>query len=83
LLVFGQSFGGLLGYEVVRRLGEHHGRWPVALVVAACRSPEQWVGTAPGLAEDDLDLTELLDARRLGPVDLDEESRELLLDAFR
>ncbi|MFC7648963.1 thioesterase II family protein [Streptosporangium lutulentum] len=39
LVVFGNSFGGLLGYEITRRLGYHHDRWPDALVVAACRPP--------------------------------------------
>ncbi|HEV2779287.1 MAG TPA: AMP-binding protein [Actinophytocola sp.] len=39
LLVFGESYGGLIGYEITRRLGEH-GRWPAALVLAACEPPQ-------------------------------------------
>jgi surfactin synthase thioesterase subunit len=38
LVVFAESFGGLVGYEVTRRLGSH-GRWPLALVLAACEPP--------------------------------------------
>ncbi len=38
LVVFAESFGGLIGYEVTRRLGEHD-RWPAALVLAACEPP--------------------------------------------
>jgi surfactin synthase thioesterase subunit len=80
LVVFGHSFGGLLGYEVVRRLGSY-GRWPTALVVAACRPPNRWVGAGHGLVEDDEELSGLFDLRGLG--DLDEDSRALMLDLLR
>ncbi|TLF86364.1 thioesterase [Nonomuraea sp. KC401] len=83
LIVFGQSFGGLLGYEIVRRLGEEHGRRPRALVVAGCRPPHMWVGAGRGLADDDAELARLLDVRALDENDIDEDSRELLLDVLR
>ncbi|GAA3118916.1 MULTISPECIES: thioesterase II family protein [Nonomuraea] len=83
LIVFGQSFGGLLGYEIVRRLADDYGRRPRALVVAGCRPPHMWVGAGRGLAEDDAELTKLLDVRALDEDDLDEDSRELMLDVLR
>ncbi len=82
VVVFGHSFGGLLGYEIARRLGRD-GRWPGALVVAACRPPHHWVGAGRGLVDDDRELARLLDDRRLGDEDLDEDSRELMLDVLR
>ncbi len=53
LVVFGESFGGLIGYELTRRLGEQ-GRWPAAMVLAACepphaaREPRRARGVRPG-----------------------------------
>src|SRR5688500_2256798 len=44
IVIYGHSFGGLLGYEITRRLGTAYGRWPNTLVVAACRPPHMWVG---------------------------------------
>lgn len=82
LVVFGHSFGGLLGYEITRRLGECR-RWPTALVVAACPPPHLWIGTGRGLLEDDETLTQLLDLRALGEDELDEDSRELMLEVLR
>ncbi|MFE1403896.1 thioesterase II family protein [Streptomyces sp. NPDC058770] len=83
LMVFGHSFGGLLGYEITRRLGEVHGRWPATLVVAACRPPQMWVGAGRGLVDDDEELVRLLDVRGLGEDELDEDSRELMLEVLR
>ncbi|MBB5083639.1 thioesterase II family protein [Nonomuraea endophytica] len=83
LIVFGQSFGGLLGYEITRRLGEEYDRWPRALVVAGCRPPHMWVGAGRGLADHDAELAKLLDVRALDDDDLDEDSRELMLDVLR
>lgn len=40
LIVFGHSFGGLLGYEVSRRVT------PRALVVSGCRAPGHWTRPA-------------------------------------
>lgn len=37
--VFGHSMGGIVGYELVRRLGAVHGQWPERLVVSAARPP--------------------------------------------
>lgn len=83
LVVFGQSFGGLLGYEVTRRLGDLYGRWPVALVIAACRPPHMWVGAARGLVDDGVEAAQLLDARGLSSDDLDEDSRQVVLEVLR
>ncbi|GGS53599.1 thioesterase II family protein [Streptomyces cinerochromogenes] len=81
--VFGQSFGGLLGFEVVRRLAADHGRTPVALVVAACRAPHLWVGAGNGLLAADDELEKLLAARDLDPDLLDPGTRELMLETLR
>ncbi len=83
VVVFGHSFGGLLGYEIAKRLGNGYRRWPRALVVAACRPPHLWVGAGRGLVDDDRELARLLDDRRLGADDLDEDSRELMLEVLR
>lgn len=71
LVVFGDSFGGLLGYELALRL-------PVsALVVTACRAPQWWSGAGRGITRDDV---EALVAARAVEVDLDDDSRELLAE---
>jgi surfactin synthase thioesterase subunit len=77
LVVFGHSFGGLLGYEIARRVPAD------AVVVSACRPPHMWVGAGRGLVEDDVEMARLLGSRGLGPGDLDEDSRELMLDVLR
>ncbi|MFF0162516.1 thioesterase II family protein [Streptomyces sp. NPDC005263] len=38
--VFGHSMGGLIGYELARRLGRQQGSWPRGFVVSACRAPD-------------------------------------------
>lgn len=83
LVVFGNSFGGLLGYEIARALGRRHGHWPDALVVAACRPPGMWSGAGRGLVESEEELARLLAARGLGEDELDEDSRELALEILR
>ncbi|MFC4061508.1 thioesterase II family protein [Planomonospora corallina] len=83
LVVFGNSFGGLLGYEITRALGGRYGRAPDALVVAACRPPGMWTGAGRGLTEGEDELARLLAARGLGDDDLDEDSRELALEVLR
>jgi surfactin synthase thioesterase subunit len=82
LVVYGQSFGGLLGYEVARRLGQLCGMWPRALVVAACRPPNRWVGAGRALFNDEAELSRLL-AGGLDASELDEDSRALMLDTLR
>ncbi|WP_283138050.1 thioesterase II family protein [Rhizohabitans arisaemae] len=82
-LVFGNSFGGLIGYEITRSLGLRYGRWPLAFVVAACRPPDSWAGAGRGLVEGEEELAGLLDARGLGADDLDEDSREIALEILR
>lgn len=82
-ILFGHSFGGLLGYEVARSLWRQWRTWPRALVVAACRPPREWVSVGRGLADDEGELTHLLDARGLNAGDMDEDSRELMLEVLR
>jgi surfactin synthase thioesterase subunit len=83
VVVFGHSFGALLGYLTVRLLRARWDAWPRALVVSACRPPRAWVGAGRGLVDDEAELTALLDARGLEPDDLDEDSRDLMLDVLR
>ena len=83
IVVFGHSFGALLGYEIAKRLWRDRGRWPGALVVAGCRPPWMWVGAGRGLVDDAEELTRLLDARGLDPADLDDDTRDLLVDVLR
>lgn len=82
LVLYGQSFGGLLAYELCQRLAGVHGRCPAALAVAACRAPHHCVGAGLGFVEDDVVLDRLLDLRGLGD-DLDPDSRELMLEVLR
>lgn len=79
LVVFGNSFGGLLGYELAVRLARS-GWPPRALVVAACRPPAMWVGAGRGLLRDGQSLADLVDARDFGDVELDPQTRELVLE---
>jgi surfactin synthase thioesterase subunit len=83
IVVFGHSFGGLLGFDIARSLQRDHGRTPRGLVVAACRPPEHWVGAGRILADDDEELARLLDARGLEADDLDSDTRELMLHVLR
>jgi surfactin synthase thioesterase subunit len=83
LTVFGHSFGGLLGYEVAAVLGRGTGRWPAEVVVAACRPPHMWVGAGLGLADDDAALARLLADRHLSEDELDEDSREVMIEVLR
>jgi surfactin synthase thioesterase subunit len=82
LVLFGQSLGGLLAYELCRRLVSVHGRRPAALAVAACRAPQHYAGAGLGFVEDDAVLDWLLGLRGLGD-DLDPDSRELMLEVLR
>lgn len=83
VVVFGHSFGALLGYELVRVLRRERDQRVEALVVAACRPPDRWVGAGRGLVDDDAELATLLDARGLHADDLDEDTRELMLSVLR
>ena len=65
--LFGHSMGGLLAFELARRLRDELGREPVRLYISACR--------APGLRQVDPPLTHLADgeftaelARRYGGI---------------
>ncbi len=77
LVVFGHSFGGLLGYEVARRVR------PAALVVSACRAPGHWDGAGRGIVEDDDELDKLFDTAGLDPSFLDEDTRALMVAMLR
>jgi surfactin synthase thioesterase subunit len=81
LVVFGESLGGLLGYEVIRLL-EERGRPPAALVIAACEPPHVWSATEHLRVGDDA-LRKLLDTGELSADDLDEDSLEYLLEILR
>ncbi|HEX6526862.1 MAG TPA: alpha/beta fold hydrolase [Streptosporangiaceae bacterium] len=83
IVVFGHSFGALLGYEIARALRTERDQRLHGLVVAACRPPACWVGAGRGLVDDDGELTRLLEARGLDAEDLDEETRELMLEILR
>ena len=58
--VFGHSFGGLLGHEIVHRLAGEHGLRASVLAVAACRPPRHWLGAGQGLMDDRAGLDRLL-----------------------
>ncbi|MFI2370858.1 thioesterase II family protein [Streptomyces sp. NPDC018833] len=77
LVVFGHSFGGLLGYEVARRVT------PDALVVSACRAPGHWTGAGRGIVDDDEELDKLFDTAGLDPAFLDEDTRALMVEMLR
>ncbi|WP_051871241.1 thioesterase II family protein [Streptomyces sclerotialus] len=77
LVVFGHSFGGLLGYEVARRVR------PRALVVSACRAPGHWDGAGHGIVEDDAELDKLFDTAGVDPAFLDEDTRALMVAMLR
>lgn len=81
LVIFGNSFGGLLAYEIAGGLARLSPLRPRALVVAACRPPHDWDGAGRGLRRDE--LSDLLDMRGLGADDLDSDSRELMLQVLR
>ncbi len=73
LVVFGESFGGLIGYELTRRLGAR-GRWPAAMVLAACEPPH--------LRRDPQGLVTF--ARQgLEGSELDDDTRELVIELVR
>ncbi|MPZ82753.1 MAG: AMP-binding protein [Actinophytocola sp.] len=73
LVVFGESFGGLVGYELARLLGEH-GRWPAALVLAACEPPH--------LREDPETLVASI-RRGIAGAGLDEDTEEQVIELVR
>lgn len=77
LVVFGHSFGGLLGYEIARRVT------PDVLVVSACRAPGHWDGAGRGIVEDDEELDKLFDTAGLDPAFLDEDTRALMVAMLR
>lgn len=82
VVVYGHSLGGLLGYEIARRLGDLD-RWPRALVVAACRSPRRWVGAGRDLLNDETEQARLLAASGINVPGLDEDLRELAAERLR
>jgi surfactin synthase thioesterase subunit len=82
VVVYGHSFGGLLGYEIARRLGLL-GRPPRALVVAACGSPSRWVGAGRDLLNDEAEQARLLAANGVDSADLDADLRELAAETLR
>jgi surfactin synthase thioesterase subunit len=83
IVIYGHSFGGLIGFELCRALGTRYSRWPAALVVAACRPPACWAGAGRDLLDDDAGLLALLAARGLDPALLDEDSLAEMLEPLR
>lgn len=77
LVVFGHSFGGLLGYELARRVT------PKALVVSGCRAPSHWDGAGRGIIDDNDELDKLFDTADLDPAILDEDTRALMVAMLR
>src|SRR5260370_14457251 len=83
MVVFGHSFGALLGYEIARSLRTGRGQRLRGLVVAACAPPGRWAGAGLGLVRDKSELTRLLDARGLGVDHRHAETRDVMLDVLR
>lgn len=81
LVIFGESFGGLLGYEVSRRLGER-GRPPSALVVAASDPPHVWASGEREYGSDAV-IEQLLSHNSATAGELDQDSRGYLVDLLR
>ncbi|NUK01331.1 thioesterase [Streptomyces lunaelactis] len=89
LVVYGHSFGGLLGYEVARLSTGT----PYALVVSGCPAPGSWgvggrrgagAGSGSGSGEvDDAELERLLDTGDLDPGLFDEDSHTLMIEMLR
>ncbi|GGZ69811.1 thioesterase II family protein [Streptomyces subrutilus] len=77
LVVFGHSFGGLIGYEVARRVR------PRALVVSGCRAPGHWDGAGRGIVDDADELDKLFDTAGLDPELLDDDTRALMVAMLR
>ncbi|GLX47280.1 thioesterase [Streptomyces hygroscopicus subsp. hygroscopicus] len=77
LVVFGDSLGGLIAYEVARAVG------PSALVVCVCRAPVHWARQG-GLREDDVER--LASASVAGsdlPPELAAELRDIAAEVLR
>jgi surfactin synthase thioesterase subunit len=82
VVVYGHSFGGLLGYEIARRLCLI-GRPPRALVVAACGAPGRWAGAGRDLLSDEAEQARLLAANGVDLAGLDDDLREFAAQALR
>lgn len=86
LVVFGHSFGGLVGFALSGLLCSPDGPpgpRPSALVVSACRPPSHWEGAGRGLVEDDAALSALFDSGDLLSQVIDEDTRTMLLGVLR
>lgn len=77
IVLFGHSFGGLLGYEVARALPVTHP--PAAVVVAASRPPHQ-SGSAAGSMGKGADKE--VSSALLAGKELDDDVRELILEVL-
>ncbi|WP_405533499.1 alpha/beta fold hydrolase [Streptomyces avidinii] len=84
-VVFGHSMGGILGYELTRRLGEEYGRWPRRLIVSATPAPHLRLGRPDPEGLEDEELVESLIASGALPawVREDPELREMMLPPLR
>ncbi|CAL9649390.1 thioesterase [Streptomyces sp. DH-12] len=84
LALFGHSMGATLGYEVARRLEEHHDVVLTQLFASGRRAPSRYVHETVHLRDDDGLITEL---KRLSGTDSqvlgDEELLRMVLPAIR
>jgi surfactin synthase thioesterase subunit len=86
LVVFGHSFGGLIGFALSGLLWSPNGPpgpRPSTLVVSACRPPAHWEGAGLGLIEDGEALTDIFDPGDLLSQVIDEDTRAALLAVLR
>lgn len=76
VVVFGDSFGGLIGYEIARALR------PRALIACVCRAPEHW-GRTGGITEADVqNLIGMALTDQELPQELADEIRQLAAESL-
>ncbi|MFK4106429.1 thioesterase II family protein [Streptomyces sp. NPDC019531] len=81
-VVLGQSMGALLGYELIRVLGHHHQRWPLAFFPCACPPPQLITTEFTRQATDQSEIRNALLAAADG-AEVDDTAAELLLKPLR
>ncbi len=84
MVIFGHSMGGLLAFEIARRLLKQGHPPPAALVVSACKAPHVHVGDGPQ-PRGEADLIEILRSWGGTPAELmaDREFLDLVLPPLR
>jgi surfactin synthase thioesterase subunit len=76
IVIFGDSFGGLIGYELARVLR------PQALIVCVCRAPKYWASTGGITATDVLELVSAVEIDPQLPPSLADEIRHLAAESL-